>query len=235
MEVAILYSGGKDSTLAIEYCKKRGWDIKYLLSVKPSRRDCYLFHFATVEHTPETAEAMGFPHILLGCDVSDPKLEAQIVKEAVEKNPVDAVVLGGVGLQETQIKSVRDALFDLGIEVFATHKDQNEEQIMEHLINSGYEVIFTEIAAEGFEESWLGKKLTHESLAKLKEICNKYSMSLTGEGGMFNTLTVDGPIFDKKLVIEKSEKVMESELSGYLKVLSCKLVNKIIEEKTFRI
>ena len=86
MEVAILYSGGKDSTLAIEHCKKRGWDIKYLLSVKPSRRDCYLFHFATVENTPALSESMGIPQILLGCDVADPKEEAQIVKEAVEKN-----------------------------------------------------------------------------------------------------------------------------------------------------
>ena len=66
MDVAILFSGGKDSTLAIEYAKKEGYNIKYLLSVKPSRRDCYLFHYATVEHTPALADAMGLKHILIG-------------------------------------------------------------------------------------------------------------------------------------------------------------------------
>ena len=63
MKVAILYSGGKDSTYAIEYCRKRNWDIKYLLSIKPSRTDCYLFHYATVEMTKETSKLLDMPHI----------------------------------------------------------------------------------------------------------------------------------------------------------------------------
>ena len=56
MDVAIMYSGGKDSTYAIEYALDKGYNIKYLLSVKPNRTDCYLFHFATVEHTKELAD-----------------------------------------------------------------------------------------------------------------------------------------------------------------------------------
>src|SRR3989344_5114704 len=163
MEVAILFSGGKDSTLAIEYCKNQGYDIKYLLSIKPSRRDCYLYHFATVEHTPLLAEAMGFKHILGHCDVADPKKEAQIIYDIVKKNPVDAVVLGGVGLQETQIKSVREALFPLGIEVFASHKDQDNDKLVEDMIDRGYKIILTEIAADGLTESWLGTELTREN------------------------------------------------------------------------
>ena len=64
MKVAVLYSGGKDSNYAVEYALKKGWEIKYLLSVKPSRTDCYLFHFATVEHTELQAEALGIRHIM---------------------------------------------------------------------------------------------------------------------------------------------------------------------------
>ena len=67
MKVAILYSGGKDSTFAIQHAKEKGWDIKYLLSIKPTRKDCYCFHFATVEHTKELAEMLGIPHIFAEC------------------------------------------------------------------------------------------------------------------------------------------------------------------------
>ena len=49
------------------------WEIAYLLSVKPTRNDCFLFHFATVEHTPVLADLLGIPHILISCDVADPK------------------------------------------------------------------------------------------------------------------------------------------------------------------
>jgi diphthamide synthase (EF-2-diphthine--ammonia ligase) len=53
MDVAILYSGGKDSTFAIQHAAEKGWNIKYLISVKPTRKDCYLFHYATVELTKD--------------------------------------------------------------------------------------------------------------------------------------------------------------------------------------
>src|SRR4030042_5735411 len=104
MKVAILFSGGKDSTYAVEYALSRGWDIQYLLSVKPTRKDCYLFHYATVEHTPKQAQILGLKQIMVKCNVANPKKEAQIVKEVVEKNKVDALILGGVGLQVTQLK-----------------------------------------------------------------------------------------------------------------------------------
>ena len=60
MNIAILFSGGKDSVNAIQLAKQKNWNIKYLLSVKPTRTDCYLFHFATVEHTKEIAKILGY-------------------------------------------------------------------------------------------------------------------------------------------------------------------------------
>ena len=93
MDVAILYSGGKDSNYALASALEKGWNVKYLLSVKPTRTDCYLFHFATVEHTKIQAEILGIPHILVNCSIANPKKEAEIVKKVVEKNPVDVEAL----------------------------------------------------------------------------------------------------------------------------------------------
>lgn len=228
MDTAILFSGGKDSVYAVDYALKKGYNIKYLLSVKPSRRDCYLFHFATVEHTPLLAEALKLPHILTTCNIADPKEEALIVRNIIKENPVDAVILGGVGLQKTQLSSIRNALFDLGIEVFAAHKDQikDEEALMKKMISDGYKIVITEIASDGLNKEWVGKTLTSENFEVLKKLSEKYGFDLLGEGGYYNSLVTDGPIFSKKIEILDSEQVMEANNSGYLKVNNLILAEK---------
>lgn len=234
MEVAILYSGGKDSTLAIEQAMQKRRKIKYLISIKPTRTDCYLFHFATVEQTRELSKILRLPHIYAICDISDPEKEAEIIKNIVKQKPVEAVILGGVGLQGKQIKAIRDALFPLGIEVFASHKDQDNDKLVEEMINKGYKIVITEIAVEGLTNEWLGKILTKENFNELKELAKKYGFHSGGEGGHYNTLVVDGPIFDKKIEILESEKVMETKYSGYLLIKKIKVVDKLSQIATLQ-
>src|SRR3989344_3812906 len=70
---------------------------KYLISIKPNRVDCYLYHFATVELTKELSKILGYKHFYLNCNVADPEKEALIVKDLVEEqqkiNKVDSLIL----------------------------------------------------------------------------------------------------------------------------------------------
>ncbi len=229
MKVGILFSGGKDSTLAIETAKNKGWEIAYLLSIKPTRRDCYLFHYATVELTKELANILSMPHIYTTCSIADVKKEAQIIYEIVKKNPVDAIVLGGIGLQETQIKAVRDVLFPLGVEVFATHTGMNHEEILSDMVLRGYEILITEVAADGLNKDWLGKKIDIRSLPELKAASEKYGFHIGFEGGHANTLVLGGPIFNKSIKILESEKIMDGEFSGFLKINKYVVMEKLID------
>lgn len=213
--VAIMYSGGKDSTYAIAHAMEKGWNIQYLLSIKPTRKDCFLFHFATVEHTPIQADIFGIPHHLLSCDVADPKQEAAIVKSFVENHPVDAVLLGGTGLQETQLRSIQQALHPLHIEVFAAHAEHDHDTIMEEMINKGYEIMVTQVASDGLPK-WLGSTLTKENFQELKKEAKQFGFHIGFEGGYADTFVLDGPIFKKKIVVDKFEKVMDDQYCGHI-------------------
>jgi diphthine-ammonia ligase len=230
MKVAIMYSGGKDSTFAIEYALEKGWDIRYLISIKPNRTDCYLFHYATVEHTKELAEILKIPHVLEKCSVADPKKEAQIVRKIVEKQqktePVNAVVLGGTGLQETQLKSIQDALRPLGIEVFASHAGEEHDLIIEKMLDKGYEIMITQVASDGLMP-WLGRKLTRENFKELKKDSLNYKFHIGFEGGYADTLVLDGPIFNKKLGINSFKRIVEDDYCGYVKINRLNILDKV--------
>lgn len=229
MEVAVLYSGGKDSTYAIKKCVDEGWKIKYLISVKPTRTDCYLFHFATVEHTKEFADAMGIPQFYLTCDVADPIKEAEIIRNLVKNNLVDAVVLGGTGLQETQIKSLRDALFPMGVEVFASHTGEDHGELLLSMIKEGFKIMITQIASDGLDKNWVGKILDEVSFVEFKKLSEQYGFHIGGEGGYYDTLIIDCPFFKKRFEVVNADKVMESKNTGFLKINKYKFVPKQIE------
>lgn len=231
MKVAIMFSGGKDSIYAVDYAIRRGWDIQYLLSVKPNRKDCFLFHYATVEHTDKQAKLLGLKHILVNCNVADQNKEAQIVKRVVEKNRVDAVLLGGTGLQVTQIKSIQEVLMPLGIEVFAAHAGMDHDKMMEEMLGRGYRFMITQVASDGLMD-WLGREVTLQNFDDLKRDAMTFGFHIGFEGGYADTFALDGPIFKKSIEVLESKKVVDDKYCGHIIFKKLKLVSKA-KKKTF--
>mgnify|MGYP001580453638 FL=1 len=230
MDIAILYSGGKDSTYAVDFAKSKGWNVKYLLSVKPTRTDCYCFHYATVENTPLLAQQLGIPHHLISCDVADSTKEAELIKEFVlTHEKVNAVVLGGTGLQQTQIGAIQKALQPFHVEVFAAHAGLEHDEVMQEMVNKGYKFMITQVASDGLGEDWLGFEINKESLPVLLKQSRKFGFHSGGEGGYYDTFTIDGPLFDKKVLITKYDVKMEDHYSGHLVIKEAELVAKVPE------
>jgi diphthine-ammonia ligase len=219
MDVAILYSGGKDSTFAIQDAKEKGWNIKYLVSVKPNRKDCFLYHYATVEQTKDIAKMLNIPHYYVECTVADPVEEAEIVKKVIVENnktiKIDSVILGGTGLQETQLRSIQNAMMPLNIEVFASHAGEEHDLVMEKMLNNGYEILITQIASDGLK-NWLGKKLTKENFAKLREDSVKFGFHVGFEGGYADTLITNCPLFTKELIVDDMSVTFDDEYCGHV-------------------
>lgn len=225
MDVAILFSGGKDSAYAIEYALEKGWQIDYLLTVIPTRKDCYLFHYATTENAAKIAEMLGLKHLTLKCNFANPLKEALLVKELVERNKVDALILGGVGLQETQIKSLQDALAPLGVKVFASHAGHSHEELMKEMLQKGYRFIISQIASDGLHD-WLGKEITKENFQLLKKDSKKFGFHIGFEGGYADTFVTDAPYFPKRLEILEAEKIFDDEYSGHIVIKRMNFVSK---------
>lgn len=219
MKVAILFSGGKDSCQAVDFCKKKGWEVKALIAVKPKNTEAYLWHYATVEWSTLSAKAMEIPLILVKSNEIGPEEEAKELEEVFRDIEIDALVLGGVGLQKTQIGAVKKVAKKFGIEVLVSHEDYTSEELLEEEVRAGYDILITDVAADGLGPQWLGKRLDKETIKELKNLSEKHGFDPLGEGGSFNTFVVDGPTFKKKIEFVNATKVWDDKTkSGYLEV-----------------
>jgi len=81
---------------------------------------------------------------------------------------------------------------------FLWRRDQKE--LIEEMIHIGLVAILIKIAAMGLKPIHLGKSL-QQMLPHLERLNAEYGAHIAGEGGEFETLTVDCPMFHKHLVM----------------------------------
>jgi predicted ATP pyrophosphatase (TIGR00289 family) len=202
MRVAALVSGGKDSILALYRAQKMGHTVDVLATMISDRDDSYMFHFPNIHLIDHISCALEIP--LVKAQTSGIKeKELEDLKELISSLDVDGVVSGAIqsSYQKKRIGKICD---ELGLESVTPLWNDNPLRIMNELIELKFKVIIVGIYTYGLNSSWLGKEINIETMHKLRELNKKYHISLVGEGGEYESLVLNGPIFKKRLEIIKA-------------------------------
>lgn len=228
MKLAALYSGGKDSTMALYWALRQGHEVKCLVTMLPQRNDSYMYQVPNVEFTKYHSEALGIPLIALktsGVKEEELKELKEALSLAKKKYGIEGVTAGALA-STYQKERVEKICGELNLKCFSPYWHCEPEEYMNEILRSGFKVVITAVAAEGLGKELLGKALTPQLLKELKQIRKKTSFHLGFEGGEAESIVVDCPIFKKRLEIVDSEVVMEGRNSGYLKIKKMRLVGK---------
>lgn len=218
MKLAGLFSGGKDSTFSVFLASKSN-EIKCVITIISKNPESYMFHTSNIELTKLQAKLMDIPIIsvkTLGIKEEELKDLRKAIKNAKEKYKIQGIVCGAVG-SNYQKKRIQKICSELDLKLVSPLWKINKENYLNSLIKE-FDVIITSVNAEGFNKSWLGRKIDKRCIEDLKELNKKYGVDLVGEGGEFETLVLNCPLFKKKIKIIKSEKIWE-ENSGFLRVI----------------
>ncbi len=62
MRLGVLFSGGKDSTLALQYAAEKE-EVACLITIVSENKESYMFHTPNIDVTTLQAEALGLPQI----------------------------------------------------------------------------------------------------------------------------------------------------------------------------
>lgn len=223
MNVAALFSGGKDSTYAIYLAQMRGWDVSRLITMVPEKDESYMFHIPNVHLCGLLAEAMGIPHIEVATAGEEEK-ELEDLRKAFTGLGVDGIVSGAIAsdYQHTRIDRL---CHGLGMRAFSPLWRWDQMNVLEGVVASGFRVIIVGVYADGLGKEWLGRALDTAALLELQKLADKNRMNISGEGGEFETLVLDGPNFAKRLEILESEIVWNGTRGEYI-VKKARLVEK---------
>ena len=96
---------------------------------------------------------------------------------------------------------------------------------MNLVIDSGFTVILSGVAAYGLDEKWLGRVIDRKTLAELIKLSEKTYINIAFEGGEAETLVIDGPIFKRRIEILDAE-IDWDVSSGTYNILDARLVDK---------
>lgn len=220
MKVAALFSGGKDSVFAIYIAEQHGWDITNLVTILPENKDSWMYHSVNIHLADKLSEAIGIP-LTKRITKGEKEEELKDLKNVLSELDIDGVVSGAIA-SEYQRTRIEKICYELRIKSFTPiwHKDQ--ELILRNQINAGFKIAVVGVFAYGFDETWLGRIVSQESVDELVRLREKYSINIAGEGGEFETLMLDGPLFKKKLVLDEVLKEWKRD-HGVLKVKKARL------------
>ncbi|MDE1873964.1 MAG: diphthine--ammonia ligase [Candidatus Micrarchaeota archaeon] len=222
MTNACLFSGGKDSTLALHKAMELGAKIDLLITMRSANRESYMFHYPNIELTRLQAEALGMRHVFEETEGRKEE-ELQDLRNAFEKNDVKLLVTGAT-FSKYQADRINGICKEMGIEHVAPlwHIDPLEE--LEEIANR-YNAILTSVSAEGLSTSLLGKRIDKEMIERLKEANRKHGVNLVFEGGEAETFVLDAPLFKRRIEVEKARVERNGE-NGMFVIESARLAAK---------
>jgi diphthine-ammonia ligase len=226
MRLGVLFSGGKDSTLALHKSAEKE-EVVCLITVFSQNKESYMFHTPNIDVTALQAEALGLPLIK---KVTEGKPEEELndleeaIADAVKVFKIDGVITGAVE-SAYQASRIQRICHRLDVWCFNPLWKKNQQLLLEEIVQKAFCVKISGVFAYPLDESWLGKTIDKELIEKLVRLEKEFGLSPSGEGGEIETTVLDAPLFKRKIEVLDYE-VEAKGNSGVYRIKRARLAAK---------
>ena len=227
IKLGSLFSGGKDSVFSIYKAISSGHELKCLITIISQNSESYMYHVPNIELTRLQAEAMEMPIIIQNSKGEKEKELADLkvaISAAKQKYNIQGVVNGAI-YSNYQRRRIDRICSDLGLASLSPLWKQRPKDMLLEMVSNGFKIIMSAVAAGGLGPEWLGRELTVEAVSELANLHETCYVCTGGEGGEFETLVIDAPMFKKRLKILDAEPTWDG-MAGVYRVKKAVLVEK---------
>jgi ABC transporter with metal-binding/Fe-S-binding domain ATP-binding protein len=201
MSWAALTSGGKDSILSIQKAIDSGKDVEYIVTVRPDNRDSFMFHSANLDAVAAIAKVSGMKYKEI---LTHGRKEEELVdlERGLASLDVEGVIAGAIAsvYQAERVKAITDRL---GVLLFTPLWHMDTEVLLRE-VSQRMDSIIIVTAAAGLDERFLGLHIDDDLIQRLKRVAAVHRINLAGEGGEYETLTLNAPFYSRPITYTSS-------------------------------
>jgi len=201
MSWAALTSGGKDSILSIQKAIDTGKDVEYIVTVRPDNRDSFMFHSANLDAVAAIAKVSGMKYKEI---LTHGRKEEELVdlERGLASLDVEGVIAGAIAsvYQAERVKAITDRL---GVLLFTPLWHMVTEVLLRE-VSQRMDSIIIVTAAAGLDERFLDSHIDDDLIQRLKRVAAVHRINLAGEGGEYETLTLNAPFYSRPITYTSS-------------------------------
>jgi uncharacterized protein (TIGR00290 family) len=200
-----MWSGGKDSALALDRARRRGLEVTRLLSFCDSTTRRVRFHATRVEMLEAQAAAVGIG--LRAIATRWDEMEANLLKqlESLREEGFAGVVFGDIHLADVRAW-YEDRVTAAGLEHVEPIWGEPPQLLLDEFIASGGRAVITCVDLAKLDEAWLGRIIDERFASDI----GATGADRCGENGEYHSFAFAGPVFRKPLAWAAGERRLDS-------------------------
>lgn len=198
--IALSFSGGKDSMLALYELQKQGHTIRCLFTTVWNENNKTVAHEESIQELETQAKRLQIPiHFVYTTMETYEKDFINTLQQLKEQYNLTAVGFGDWYLEGHRMWG-EDQAEKVGLKALYPLWSKESEMIdqLRYFVRLGFKAKVIKVDEEKLPSSWLGRMIDE----KFIEDIVKYDVCPMGEHGEYHTTVIDGPLFTD----EKTEK-----------------------------
>lgn len=210
MRLGVLYSGGKDSHVALNVYFQ---DVVGLITIKPSEEHPYLYHGINLDMVKLHSQLMNLPLIYWRQEKDELDALYQALERAIRIWDIDGIVSGGIR-SNYQYSRIKKACNDLELKLYTPLWNINIDDYFNLYEKYTIKSILVGVYAYPLDEHYVFRDYNKELAIYLKSL----NIDPFGEGGEFESFVYSSRILPQIKYSMGGVKGKHNSWTGYIKI-----------------
>lgn len=203
MSYALMSSGGKDSTLALDRARRQGLDVRFLANIYESSTGRVRFHGVRQELIAQQARALSLKLVAASTSPASFEEAFETTLDSLKSNGVTGVIFGNIHLADVRAW-YEERVSSIGLEHLEPLWGEPPVEIAWEVVERGYRPIVVSVDISRSAVSYLGREFDADVVT---EMGTTEDLDPCGEAGEYHTFVFDGPEFREPVQYEVGETV----------------------------